>query len=272
MWRVLFLMVFCLQAVAADPATTLLLIFNSNQAENSRLHRGLVELLKQQRAQGHFAGSGLRTTFLIYNAAEPAHAATLKRLGISKTTQPGLCLTELNEKNLPSKVIWRTSYNSPQNALLALDDELDLDYASATPIGPAGRLSPAGLGFSIDMPYPIYQEDAGEGGKLWVGMRQGDGMALVTVVNVSSTPTTRKSTIEEYLQAFLEECEVRETSRREVIHQNLTGIEVTGQYETFIAKVRVLASDTRIVELALINFRNDENVMQAFFDSLTVEP
>lgn len=270
LWRVLFLWLCCLQLAAADPAVTLLLIFNSSQAENSRLHRGLVELLKQQRAEGHFAGSGLRTKFLIYNVAEPAHAAALKRMGITKPTQPCLSVTELNAKNLPSKVIWRVAYDSPEGALAALDSALGLNNATTLPIGPAGRLSPPGFGFSVDMPYPIYQEKAEGGAKFWVGLKRSEGMALVAVANITSTPETRRGNVDDYMTAFLREAEVQEISRREIAYQHLTGVEVTGQYDMFIAKVRVLASDMHLVQVALIHFRNDENVMQAFFDSLMV--
>lgn len=265
-WRVLFLVLGCFQMAAAK-GVTLLLIFNSNLADNARLHRGLVQLLKQQRAEGHFAGTGLRSKFLIYNAAEPAHAATLKRMGITKTAQPCISVTELNAKNLPSKVIWRTAYDSPEGALAALDEAMGLN--SAGTVAPAGRLSPPGMGFSIDMPYPIVHQKTVNGVTVWVGLQREEGMALVAVASVPTTPANRASTLNSLIQAFLDEAEIKEISRQEIVHQGVPGLEVTGQSEANLAKMRVFADDEGILQIMMTHYRNDETAIQRFFDSLT---
>lgn len=122
----------------------LLVVFDSAQTAQSVRHKELVELLRQKRAEGHFAGTGLEQYFQIYDFAEAKMAASLKKMGIARNGTY-LCLTQLDAKDRPVKVSWRLAYASAPDALTALDDQLGLvasapPTASATPTQAPERL------------------------------------------------------------------------------------------------------------------------------------
>ena len=114
----------------------LLVVFDSRQTSHLSRHKEVIELLRQKRAEGHFAGTGLDQYFQIYNFAEPEMAASLKRMGIS---QKGtyLCLTQLDAKNRPVKVSWRQAYSNPAEALAALDQQLGLTLTQTPEASPS---------------------------------------------------------------------------------------------------------------------------------------
>lgn len=103
----------------------LLTVFDSAQSSQSLAHKDLVELLRQKRAEGHFAGTGLDPRFQIYDFAEPQMAASLKRLGLARNGTY-LCLTRLDGKGRPAKITWGFRYSSADEALAALDGQLGL--------------------------------------------------------------------------------------------------------------------------------------------------
>jgi hypothetical protein len=135
MKRALLLLWVGLLAAWAQSNRGLLVVFDSAQNSQSIAHKELVELLRQKRAEGHFAGTGLESHFQIYDFAEPQMAATLKRMGISRN-RTYLCLTQLDRQDRPVKVLWGLNYTSPEQALAALDGQLGLssgDTPSPTP-------------------------------------------------------------------------------------------------------------------------------------------
>lgn len=117
----------------------LLVVFDSAQTSQSVRHKLLVELLRQKRAEGHFAATGLEQYFQIYDFGEAQMAASLKRMGIARNGTY-LCLTQLDGKDRPVKVSWRIAYRSAPDALTALDSQLGL---SSNVVDPSPTPSPA---------------------------------------------------------------------------------------------------------------------------------
>lgn len=251
--------------VVAAPRIGLLLIFNSNQKSSLQLHRGLVELLKQKRAEGHFAGTGISTNFFAYNAAEPDHAASLKKMGVGKVDKPMISLTELDaEGRVPTKLTWRSPYESSEQALELVNKQLGLAPIQGTS---AGLFTPPGYGFSVEMPYPITKTCPTEGGNAWMGGLQGEGLLLLGVSNITIMAQDRPLILDSAVNALLQEMTIKEISRKEIQHNGMEGVEVSGMYQIYLAQVRVLASQDRLYQMLAINYRNDESVLQKFFQS-----
>lgn len=103
----------------------LLVVFDSAQSSQSLRHKELVDLLRQKRAEGLFAGTGLEQYFQIYDFAENEMATSLKRLGISRNGTY-LCLTQLDAKDRPIKVTWRLGYTKAADAMAGLTGQLGL--------------------------------------------------------------------------------------------------------------------------------------------------
>ncbi|MFN8607633.1 MAG: hypothetical protein U0931_08885 [Vulcanimicrobiota bacterium] len=143
MKRALLVLWVGLMAAWAQSHRGLLTVFDSGQTRQTSLHRDMVELLRQKRAEGHFAGTGLEQAFQIYDFAEPQMAASLKRLGLSRSGNY-LCLTQLDGKGRPIKVLWRLSYSSAGEALAALDGELGLTPAQPD-VSPSPPPTPAAV-------------------------------------------------------------------------------------------------------------------------------
>lgn len=104
----------------------LLMVFNSRNKGVAEAQRKMVQLLKEKRAEAHFAGLQLEQAIQVYDVAVPAHAAALKRLGMPAREVPSLCLVELNARGLPDKIAWKTKYTSPDVAMKALDQRLGI--------------------------------------------------------------------------------------------------------------------------------------------------
>ncbi|MBT9588522.1 SUMF1/EgtB/PvdO family nonheme iron enzyme [bacterium] len=102
------------------------MVFDSRQAEVARQHRSLVQLLKEKRAEAHFAGIQLEQTISVYDHAVPAHAGALQNLGLSRGAVPMLCLVQLNQAGIPSQVLWKSTYDNPDVVLKALDLRLGI--------------------------------------------------------------------------------------------------------------------------------------------------
>lgn len=148
MKRALLVLLVGLLAAWAQSNRGLLAVFDSAQSSQSIAHKELVELLRQKRAEGHFAGTGLESHFQIYDFAEPQMAASLKRMGISRN-RTYLCLTQLDGQDRPVKVLWGLNYSSPEQALAALDGQLGLNSGqtplpSPTPAPVSDQLSSDG--------------------------------------------------------------------------------------------------------------------------------
>ena len=135
---------------------------------------------------------------------------------------------------------------------------------------PAGVFRPHGYGFSLEIPYPLTQSTPLGGSTLWTASQQGQGLAIVGVSNVTLAPEDRQPTLDAVMTAFLRDSAIREITREQFTQQGMTGVKVTGRQEAYLAQVRILCSDTRIYQLALISFRNEESVMERFFESLSV--
>ncbi|MBT9584854.1 hypothetical protein IV102_16030 [bacterium] len=265
-WFVVLLIVGC-KLTLAGPPIGLLLIFNSNQSQSLKMHRNLVELLKQKRSEGYYAGTGLGRHFFAYNVAEPAHAATLKSMGITHNDGPLITLTELDSRGAaPVKITWRCAYQSPQQALAVLDQQLGI--ATVVTTIPGGPLRPLGYGFSIEIPYPVTQTTPIGSSAMWQGHRQGEGLAYVSVGNVSYAPDDRQCALEAIMTSFLRDSNIQEVNRETFTQLGMTGLKVTGRLGTSLAQVRILCGDNRIYHLMFVSFRNDESVMQKFFESL----
>ena len=277
------LLLTCLTLAWAAPRTGILVVFDSTQSSSPQLHKSLVELLKQKRAEGHFAGAGVDQSFSVYNLAEPEQANYLKSLGVGRTSKPFISLTQLDPTGKrPVKVTWRYVYASPDEALQALDQQLGLAEETPTanlskpPPGfenttvPAGVFSPPGYGFSIELPYPITQKTPFASGMVWTAVGKGQGLVLVAVGNTTTTVETRNQTLESEMTAVVKESGIKEISRQPITHQGLPGLEVIGQYQIYVAQVRVLCSDNHVYELCAINFMNDEEMIQRFFRSLLI--
>ena len=265
-WLMVLLLLGCELALAAPPIG-LLLIFDSSQRDSMKIHRSLVEMLKQKRSEGYYAGTGLGRSFFAYNLAEPAHAATLKKMGVTRGNGPLITLTELDGKGAaPVKITWRYAYQSPQQALAVLDKQLGIATVS-TPTA-AGPLRPPGYGFSIDMPYPVTQTTPMGSSAMWQGHRQGEGLAYVSVGNISYAPDDRQAALEAIMNSFLRDSNIQEVNRETFTQLDMTGLKVTGRLGTSLAQVRILCGDTRIYHLMLVSFRNDESVLEKFFGSL----
>lgn len=104
----------------------LLMVFNSKVAGVAEAQRKMVQLLKEKRAEAHFAGLQLEQAIQVYDVAVPAHAAALQRLGMPTSEVPSLCLVDLNARGLPDKIAWKTRYDSPDVAMKALDQRLGI--------------------------------------------------------------------------------------------------------------------------------------------------
>lgn len=102
------------------------MVWDSRKGEVATRHKGLVQLLKEKRAEGHFAGLPLDQRINVYDAALPAHAASLKLLGLSSQGLPMLCLTEIDTRGIPRKVLWKTTYGGADAAMAALDGKLGI--------------------------------------------------------------------------------------------------------------------------------------------------
>lgn len=102
------------------------MVWNSSQPKVAQLHRGLAQLLKEKRAEGHFVGLPLEQRIQVYDSALPAHAHSLKVLGLAGRPLPSLCLTTLDSKGLPQAVLWTESYSSPQQAMQSLNQRLGI--------------------------------------------------------------------------------------------------------------------------------------------------
>jgi len=104
------------------------MVWDSSNTQVSQRHRGLVQLLKEKRAEGHFAGLPLEQRILVYDAALNEHAHSLKILGLAGQSKPYICLTTLDAKGLPAKILWSQSYSAPDQALSALDQKLGIAH------------------------------------------------------------------------------------------------------------------------------------------------
>ena len=131
------LLLFCVCWAWASSRTGILVVFDSKSSSSCLLHKGLVELLKQKRAEGHFAGADVDQSFYVYNMAEAAHVQTLKRMGVGKTSRPFICLTVLDSAQRPTKITWRSYYDSPEEALKALDEQLGIAVIEPPPPPPS---------------------------------------------------------------------------------------------------------------------------------------
>lgn len=112
--------------VWASPRQGLLMVFDSRQGEVTRTHRGLVQLLKEKRAEAHFAGINLEQQISVYDFAVPAHARALAQLGLDRSAIPSLCLVQLGAGGVPSKVLWKDTYTQPESAIRSLDQRLGI--------------------------------------------------------------------------------------------------------------------------------------------------
>lgn len=131
----------------------LLVVFDSAQSSQSMRHKELVELLRQKRAEGLFAGTGLEQYFQIYDFAEKEMATSLKRLGVSRNGTY-LCLTQLDAKDRPVKVTWRLGYTTAADALAGLTGQLGLAAVASTTPSPSAtpEKAPDKLVIGTDLP------------------------------------------------------------------------------------------------------------------------
>lgn len=112
-------------AIAA-PRQALLLVWNSRDAGVASRHKGMVELIKEKRAEGHFAGLSLESRVNVYDLSLPAHAAALANLGLSNQSLPLLCVTTVDGRGIPLAVVWKTGYTAPDPAVASLDKQLGI--------------------------------------------------------------------------------------------------------------------------------------------------
>jgi hypothetical protein len=131
-WVVLGLLSLGLSGLAL-PGQTVLVVWDSTQAQGAQAFKGLVDMLKEQRAQGHFVGTKVDPAFRIYDAAVPEHARALKSLGLGRLSQPEICLTWANAQGVPQKLTWHSPISSPQQAMGALDQQLGIGLATVAP-------------------------------------------------------------------------------------------------------------------------------------------
>ena len=128
--------------VASRPETVLM-VWDSTQSRGAGAFKSLVELLKRQRAQGHFVGLQINPSFRIYDLAVPEHARSWKQLGMGRPSQPLLCLTLTDSRGLPQKITWRCPVQTAEQAMSALDGQLGL-----------GNLTTPGLATPTPSPTP----------------------------------------------------------------------------------------------------------------------
>ncbi|MBS2039059.1 SUMF1/EgtB/PvdO family nonheme iron enzyme [bacterium] len=112
------------------------MVFDSRSKSGSQVHRSMVELLKEKRAEGHFAGLQMEQSIQVYDFAVPAHAAALARLGLTTAKAPCLCLVSLNSRGLPERVSWSSQYDRPDAAMLSLDQALGIQGRGAPKVPP----------------------------------------------------------------------------------------------------------------------------------------
>ena len=102
------------------------MVFDSRQVAVTKPHRGLVKLLKEKRAEAHFAGINLEQSISVYDRAVPAHAQSLKRLGLASQPVPMLCLVTLDSGGIPHQVLWKSHYDNPDQVMRELDQRLGI--------------------------------------------------------------------------------------------------------------------------------------------------
>lgn len=150
MKRALLVLWIGLMAAWAQSHRGLLVVFDSAQTGQSVRHKLLVELLRQKRAEGHFAGTGLEQYFQIYDFAEAKMATSLKRMGVARNGTY-LCLTQLDGQDRPVKVLWRVPYAAAPDALAALDGQLGLVSTPQPTPSPTPTQSPERLLIGSDL-------------------------------------------------------------------------------------------------------------------------
>ena len=162
----------CAQTLSAGQADALLVVWDSTQPRGAGAFKGLVELLKRQRAQGHFVGVEIDPGFLVYDFAVPEHALSLQRLGLKRPPEPLVCLTRLNPKRIPQKLTWSSPVHSPEQAMTALDQRLGigLTVASPSPTPPlTPTATPSPIPVAANTPAPV-KNQLTSGNSLWPGM------------------------------------------------------------------------------------------------------
>ena len=102
------------------------MVLDSRQPALAQKHRALAQLLKEKRAEGHFAGLTLLPAIQVYDFAVPAHANSARSLGVSGQDLPGLCLVELSSAGLPTRVVWKSRYDNADGVLRSLDQRLGI--------------------------------------------------------------------------------------------------------------------------------------------------
>lgn len=112
------------QLALAAPPQAVLVVWDSRQPRGAQAFKQLVELLKRQRAQGHFVGLDVDPSFRVYDFAVAEHAHSLKALGVGRPAEPLLCLTRVNEQGIPNKLTWQMPVKSAEQAMGALDQRL----------------------------------------------------------------------------------------------------------------------------------------------------
>ena len=122
----LLLPILIVSEVAAASKQGLLMVFDSRSANVAQIHRSMVQVLKEKRAEGHFAGIQLEQAIQVYDFAVPAHAGALAQLGIGTNKAPCLCLVSLNGRGLPERVTWSSQYERADVAMQGLDQALGI--------------------------------------------------------------------------------------------------------------------------------------------------
>ncbi|MBN9419991.1 MAG: SUMF1/EgtB/PvdO family nonheme iron enzyme [Candidatus Eremiobacteraeota bacterium] len=102
------------------------MVFDSRAADVAKAHRGMVQVLKEKRAEAHFAGINLEQAIQVYDWSVPAHASALRGLGLTADKVPALCLVSLNGRGLPERVTWQSRYSAPDQAIKELDLKLGI--------------------------------------------------------------------------------------------------------------------------------------------------
>ena len=102
------------------------MVFDSRSQDVAKTHRGMVQLLKEKRAEAHFTGINLEQAIQVYDWAVPAHATALRGLGLSQEKVPALCLVSLNGRGLPERVTWQSRYSAADQAMKELDSKLGI--------------------------------------------------------------------------------------------------------------------------------------------------
>lgn len=167
-WLILVSAILSIQLGWAAPSRGILLVFNSSQSRAAALHKGLVGLLKQKRAEGHFGGVDIDPKFKVYDFIEREHARSLKILGVGTTIIPFVSLTLQDDQGKPTRLIWRGNYSSPEEALSLLDQQLGIATVEPPlpPVVPDPSYSPPPP--SPPPPPPVTDQIAG-GGSLLAG-------------------------------------------------------------------------------------------------------